>query len=379
MWKLGSLPRRPSILVVLACLTILALQSWIEWSAGVTEMQETSAVLVTLARSIAADADDTIEVADTAVADVVTRLEAEGTAPDLLGRISGELGAQAAGWTRFRTIIVMGPDGKWLASSLPAKAPGGLDREYFQHHLRDPSRQPFVGPPIKNRINGAWSITVSRRFQSADGGFGGVVLAIINLADFADHFAAFNLGRDSAITLFTTDGTLLARFPSKEQDIGRNYAQGAVFSRLSGPASGSLRNTALTDGVRRIVGYRRSDRYPFVVVAGRSENEALHLWRAEMRLHMLMAAVLVATIGLLGLYLVRQMLRSQEAEERVRESEARYRRQAETLQEANERVLLATDSGGNRSLGMGHYRQQNDLGPLDVPALRHAPGRTTGL
>ena len=346
MRPLKSLPCRPSILVLLVCLTMLGLQGWIEWTAGVTEVAEAKVVLVNLARSLAQDVDDTIEIADTAIGAVVTTLEANGNSPDAVARIGRQLAMQAVGWTRFRAVIVMGPDGNWLASSLPLKAPSGFDRAYFQHHRNDPSRKPFIGPPIKNRIDGTWSITVSRRIESADGGFGGVVLAVVDLSYFNDHFAEFDLGRDSSITLFATDGTLLARFPSNEQNIGRNFSKGAVFSRLSGPASGSLVSTALTDGIRRFIGYRQSSRYPLVVVAGLSEDEALHGWRAQMRLHMLIALALVSTIGMLGLYLVQQILRSQGAEQRVRESEAGYRLRAETLQEINDRVLLATDSGG---------------------------------
>jgi signal transduction histidine kinase len=249
-----------------------------------------------------------------------------------------KLAAQIAGGARYCAIIVVDADGNWLATSLPANGGNVSDREYFRHHRDNPDRGPFVGPPIKSRVIGDWVITVSRRLQSADGTFAGVVFALINLSDFVDHYATYDLGPKSSIALLGTDGTLLARYPSIEQRIGQDISNGAVFAKLREHSAGSYLTTAFIDGLRRFVGYRRSDRYPFVVTAAMWEDEALSAWRADMGIHMLMTLVLTGAVGLLGLYLIRQMRRSQTAEERVRESEAR-------LREANERVLLATDSG----------------------------------
>ena len=77
-----------------------------------------------------------------------------------------------------------------------------------------------------------------------------------------------------------------------------------------------------------------------------SKDYALGAWRADARVHMVIAAVLAGSLWLLGLGLIRQARRGQTAEEQTRESEARYRSIAATLQAANQRVTLATDSGG---------------------------------
>lgn len=68
-------------------------------------------------------------------------------------------------------------------------------------------------------------------------------------------------------------------------------------------------------------------------------------WYADMRIRMLIASVLTGAIGLLSLHLIRQVRRTQAAEQRVCESEGHHRSQAEKLREANERAALATDSG----------------------------------
>jgi len=339
-----SLPLRPAIIIAFACLLMPALQGWIEWSARTDQVRETKATVVNLASSLVQHAEDTFEVADTTVLDLVERLETDGTSPLVLAQIDRKLVAQIAAEPRYRAINVLGPDGIWLASSHQAKGGDDADRAYFRHHRGDPDPGPFVGPPIQSRVGGDWVITVSRRFRSADGGFGGVVLAVINLSYFVDHYATYDLGPDSSIGLLSPDGTLLARYPSFTSLIGQNVAAKAtVFSKLGEHSSGSFENNGSIDGIRRFAGYRRSSHYPVVVVAAVSREHALAAWRDGACEDMAIALVLSGAVGLLGLYLIRQVRRSQVAEERVRQSEARYRLQAEQHRVNEERLRMLLD------------------------------------
>ena len=337
---------RPTLLIGLTCVLILALQAWIEWNAYGIQIQETKSSVINLASSLLQQAEDTIEIADTAVLDLVERLETDGTSSTVLAQIDSKLAAQIAAKPRYRAITAMDANGNFLATSLPAKGSTLADRDYFRHHRDDPDPGPFLGPPVQGRVTGEWVVTVSRRFRSADGGFGGVVSAVISLSYFVDLFATYDLGENSTIGMVMTNGTLLARYPSFEAFVGRDVSKSAVFAALRERPAGSFENTGYIDGVRRISGYRQSNRFPLVVIAAMARDHALAAWRTDMHVHMLIASTLTTASGLLGLHLIRQVRRSQIAEDHVRQSEARYRLQAENLREANERVLLATDSGG---------------------------------
>jgi PAS domain S-box-containing protein len=341
-----SLPRvRSIIVIVLCCMMLFLFQEWREWVGYSEQVRETTTSLANLASALAQHAEDTVEVADTEVVSLIERIETSGTSPKVLGEIGRDLAAQVARGARYSAVTVLGANGDWLASSLPTKGGNFSDREYFRHHLDDPDRGVFLGPPIKSRMTGNWIITVSRRLQSADGGFSGVVFATINLSYFVNHYATYDLGAGSMIALATTGGLLLARLPPSEPFVGQSILNAAVFDALRDNPAGSFRNTGLIDGVRRLSGYSQSGRYPLIAVAAMSEDHALGAWRADMRIQMLIAVSVDGIVGLLGLHLICQTWRSQAAEQRLRKSEARARMQAQSLLKANERVALATESG----------------------------------
>jgi PAS domain S-box-containing protein len=315
--------RFPTIaLVALACLTILGLQGWVEWEARTQQLQATEAALLNLASSLTQQADDTIDIADTAVAGVVVGLETGGASPGMLASLSQRLVAQVATANRFADIVVLGADGDWLATSASIRHLNFADRDYFRHHRDNPDPGLFVGPPVRNRLNGRWIITVSRRFNQPDGRFAGVVLATIDLAYFADHYGQYDLGPGGSITLAETDGVMLARYPSNDRFVGESYLSSTLHQAMREHSSGNYSAVSIIDGVRRYTGFLRSDKHPLVVVVAMSHEHALAAWRAAAGLHMAITLILSVAIGLLGLHLLRQVRRSRAAEEAFRRSEA---------------------------------------------------------
>ncbi len=297
-----SLPQRTFILVALACLSLLGLEGWRVWLAYDQQLQETSTSLANLARSLTQHAEDTVELADTALLGMVERLEVGGTSPAALSRLEALLRARTASTPRIRDFIVFGEDGNWLATSMPAHGVNDSDRPYFQHHRDDPARGPFIGPPVHSRSSGRWTVTVSRRFQHPDGSFAGVAMALIDMDYFARLYATYDLGANHSIALLTTSGTLLARDPPNEAFIGRDFSDAMVFTKLREAAGGSYETLALVTGVTRISGYRGSDLYPLVMWVAVSKDQALADWRADTRVHLAIAAVLSAGVALLGLH-----------------------------------------------------------------------------
>jgi PAS domain S-box-containing protein len=310
---------------------MLGLQGWSEWRAFTFQVRQTEVSLANLASSLSQHADSTIMTADAVLVGLVERLEIDGTPPAALARLDRLLKARITGIPGLTDIIVLGEDGRWLATSMPDKGGDFSDRDYFRHHRDDRDRGPFIGPPIQSRMTGRWIVTVSRRFQSADGSFAGIVLAVVLASHFVDHYATFDLGSNSSIALLTTGGILLARYPSDEPLIGQSFSSSKVFSELQERPGGSYETDSVVDGVRILSGYRRSDRYPLVVVASSSKSQALAAWRSNAGVGMAIASVLVgitgllSIAGLLGLRLVREMRLSQTAENLARESGARHR------------------------------------------------------
>ena len=312
-------------LAMFASLVVIGGTIWRDWVARDVQVHETNAALVNLASSLLQNADDTIELADTVLAGLVERLEADGTSPATLTRLNRLLITQVRALPRVRDFTVLGEDGNRIATSMAAKGVNDADRAYFQHHVKLPDGGPFIGPLIRSRSTGRWTITVSRRFEHGDGKFAGVVVALIDMTYFVERYAAYGLGKQGTIALLTTAGTLLARYPFDDNAVGKDLSSAPGFSQIREHSFGNYEAVAVIDGVQRLGGYRQSDRYPLVVFAAMSERQVLGAWRTDARVHLIAAAGTVGIIVLLGCGLIWQLLRWKTAEARMQQSEANYR------------------------------------------------------
>ncbi|MET3254757.1 PDC sensor domain-containing protein [Bradyrhizobium diazoefficiens] len=184
----GRLTLWASAFVAVACLAMVALSGWREWSSRQTLLKGSETDMANLARSVTQHADDTFELADTVLNVLVGQLELEGTSPAAIAKIQTFLSRRKAA-NRIRAVFVYDETGRWLATSEPVDfaSLNNSDREYFQHHRAMADRGTFIGPPVRSRSGGQWIITASRRFNHPDGSFAGVALTTIDV----DYFLQF--------------------------------------------------------------------------------------------------------------------------------------------------------------------------------------------
>ncbi len=192
---------------------------------------------------------------------LVERLETEGDGPAQIQRISALINRKLPLMPQLSGITLYDNQGRWLMSSnrpIPVGA-NSRDRAYFIHHRDDPSREPFIGPPIQSRSNREWVITISRRFNDAQGQFAGVVAVTLGVENFLRVFGKIDVGRDGAIGLSYTDGTLLVRYPFREQDMGRNFSKSPIYAKyLVEQSVGTASYTSSLDGVERLYAFRKA-------------------------------------------------------------------------------------------------------------------------
>ncbi|MEG0635615.1 MAG: sensor domain-containing diguanylate cyclase, partial [Pseudomonas sp.] len=218
-------------------------------------------------------------------------------------------------------VTLYAKDGHWLMSSnrpIPAGA-NSSDRAYFIHHRDDPSREPFIGLPIRSRTNHEWVITISRRFNDSRGEFAGVVAVTLGVKNFLRLFGKLEVGHDGAIGLSYTDGSMLVRYPFREQDMGRNFSKSPIYAKyLVDQSVGTASFTSSLDGVERLYAFRKSDKLPLVTTVALGKREALAAWQLEALLSLLVVCGLLALIGAIGGLLIRAMGRRITVESELR-------------------------------------------------------------
>ncbi|WP_301276100.1 EAL domain-containing protein [Dechloromonas sp.] len=156
------------------------------------------------------------------------------------------------------------------------------DRPYFIS-ARDVAGDGLVfSEVVISRITGHQVLVVARAVRDAQGRFLGIVSAALELAKFEALFAEELPGKTGALAVRRSDNhALVVRYPPVPDEINRSL--GPTHPLIARIAAGEREETlsfaAQADGVQRIYAFRKLEHYPFYVLAGLSEADALVVWR----------------------------------------------------------------------------------------------------
>ncbi|MBB4379817.1 diguanylate cyclase (GGDEF)-like protein/PAS domain S-box-containing protein [Bradyrhizobium sp. CIR48] len=336
----SRLPLRAAAFVVLTCATILGVSGWREWAARDAVLRGAETEMANVARSLTQHAEDSLDLLDSGVVGVVSRLEMDGTAPATIAKLRTLLEVRKKAIERVHSLAIIDDQGNWLT------APGTIgstlsDDAFFRYHQLSPKREPYVGRPVKSLLDGEWVVTLSRRFNKPDGSFGGVVLATISSKYLSHFYEQFEIGRNSSVSLTHGDGLIIARNPSNETFVGRSVSDKPLFrdASLQRP-SGAYYFKSPLDGAERVSFFKRSGRFPLLLLATVDKDELLAPWRAAAISRMLYVTALVMLIAVIGAVLVRQLQRGQRMAAALVEKEAHFRLLAEGSSDMVTRIGL---------------------------------------
>lgn len=289
-------------LVACICLMLLATAARDLWRVYENNIEQTQITTATAARLVAEQADTTMQTADTIVASLVERVEAEGVGPDARNRLYRLMTSLAAALPAIHEMGITDRDGNAIVKSL-VPDPTGLNysgRGYFKFHASHPDRGPFVGARIKSKIDGSYNVTVTRRLNDASGSFAGVVVTSVSVQAFQRLFDQMQARSGGVIALLSEDGTILARSPpitgDGESPAGTDLKQ--LVSRQPGPLP--FADVSGIDGLRRLGSYQHLDRFPLTVLVSQSEWDAQRSWRQELLSQLLILMCVTAVLIVLG-------------------------------------------------------------------------------
>jgi len=187
------------------------------------------------------------------------------------------------------------------------------ERDYFQYLSKINTSVTFYSDPVRNKGNGKWVFYLAKRITSSDGRFLGLALIGISVDVFSQFYEKIgtSLGLGSAIALFKDDQTLLSRWPQVEDRIGKINHNAAFDQVIQNPAL--FGQVMLTDAptairggssVKRLLSFRRSMQYPFVIAVAAEEQLYASVWRKSAfnigyTLLLGLTVILIATIVLL--------------------------------------------------------------------------------
>lgn len=243
---------------------------------------------------------------------------------------------------QLKSAWIFDTDGKALVNSLASPPPelSFADRDYFYAHI-DQTIGTFIGTALTPRppYQGARFFGMSRRRDSDDGSFIGVIQASVFPEYFESFYARIGSDAGSFFAMGRTDGVLLAHFPRLDREI-RLDPTGPVGRQIAAhPERGLITIAWPSDGIERRIGYRRVAEYPIYVSAGLETSAIRGRWFATMGQHLVFG---IPATALLFLLLVLAIRRTQHLQ-----AEAAARREAEEALKHSQRLeALGQLTGG---------------------------------
>jgi diguanylate cyclase (GGDEF)-like protein len=274
--------------------------------------------LENFASGIDADINRNIELYDLSLRNVVNNVglpEIADVSKPILHLILFDHAATAQ---HFGAIQVFDASGRLTidASTLDPLPENRGDEDYFKVHRDNPDVGLFISKPMLHR--GAYAIVLSRRINTPDGRFFGVVAGSIRFSYFHELFGRLNLEQDDTITVLRRDRTVIMRTPFDLDVIGKNLNTRSGWNPANLPDGGSYLGVGPVDSIPRLY-VRRTSTSPLIVIVGKPLDSILRLWHLEaMRIGAIMLT-LIALALVVTMLLAREMGRRAQAEKRLEE------------------------------------------------------------
>jgi diguanylate cyclase (GGDEF)-like protein len=311
---------RAKIFFLIVCFSLLSIDGWQALKARTERLRDTETTIANMAHALAQHGDDTLKAADIILSGIIDRLEDEGGITDTMKpRLRDLLKSRVNELPQLAALLIIDANGNIVVSSNNALSSSIVrDRDYFQYHRDHANRGPYIGPLIKNPA-GAWRLTVSRRMNKADGSFGGVMLATIDIDYFRNFYNTFDIGNNGLIILGLNNGTLLVRRPAFDKYAGADLNKVPIFrDHVRKNHDGIHAAPSTIDSKERINAYRHLDQFPLFVAIAMSKEEVLDGWAADTLHHTAAILLLILILALLGNWLLKQIKLRLETEAQLR-------------------------------------------------------------
>jgi diguanylate cyclase (GGDEF)-like protein len=146
------------------------------------------------------------------------------------------------------------------------------DRDHFRAHL-DPDRDAvFISRPVIGRVTGRCSVQYTRKLLDRDGHFAGVGVNSIGCDDLSRFYQTADIG-DGFVILSGLDGVIRAYGPVRPDLVGIDLNQIPEFVDALSMKDGTFTASPSWDRVPRIIGFRRVEHYPLVVLVGYGDTK----------------------------------------------------------------------------------------------------------
>jgi diguanylate cyclase (GGDEF)-like protein len=315
------------LFVSVVCISLIAISTWGVFNSLEYHLHDKETEMSNLSKTLSSNIEAALTQADSVLLGVKERLESEGSDAENLKKLDELLKIQQKRLPQIHGFFIYDEQGRWLLNSndiIPAGA-NNSDRDYFIYHRDHADLVPYIGPSIRSRSTNEWIMTISRRINHPDGSFAGVTIATIYLNYFLGLYDGVDMGANGLINLTTSSGSIIVRKPFRDSDVGLNISNGSIFPILKPDmSSGTATINSFIDGVERVIGFRRINGYPLIVIAAFDRNEILADWRSESLASLIISSTLLTILSFIGYRLIKLMSQQIQVQRELQASQRNY-------------------------------------------------------
>ena len=210
-------------------------------------------------------------------------------------------------------LSVIGAAGKLLYSSARKNVePIDLsDRADFRVHHDRKDAGLFIGVPLLGRVAGEYTIHFSKRIDTDDGRFAGVLVFLVPPVALTKLHERIDLGKRGALVVIGTDDIVRVRVSADHPDgsVGLGASlRGDPFPENVPPGGfGTYTRVGLLDPVERLYNYRRLQTYPLMVDVALDMDDVLREARAHAWTVVAFGGVGTLLLAVLAILLAREI------------------------------------------------------------------------
>ncbi|RFO98931.1 hypothetical protein DIC66_03405 [Rhodoferax lacus] len=256
------------------------------------------------------------------------------------------LNARVSGLKNLSSIFLVDENGM-LVNSSREQVIADLslaDRAYFKVFAEGRPDIAYLDKPVRNRIDNSWTLYLARRLSAKDGSFMGVAVAAISIADLEKSFNGVQLDYARPVSVYMSDGTLVASLPHREDAMGRVAPefQGNTVPGKPNEISILSQRNASGGNEKLVVG--RLANFPLLLAVTDVEEQSLQPWR-ETAIPVAVGVLLVSVFtAMVSVYLISKLQRKEALTEALNSANDRYQHTVDSVMDAivavDERMVI---------------------------------------
>ncbi|MBK1839001.1 GGDEF domain-containing protein [Azospirillum sp. YIM B02556] len=312
------MPRHQSALLAaaMALIVVIGMTAHVVWRDRQTTVAQMEALAADMAKVVESHVLHTIRGAEIALHQAATVVDDAG---------SIEAVRTPPYWYRLRDALanVDGGDTLWLFDAQGNSVVGTgrqqdrpinvADRPYFRAVMEGADL--VISPALHSRLDNRIIFIIARPIRDWTGEIIGVASTAMKTEWLVNFYALMSFGLETTVTVFRTDGEIVARNPDLSSHLGKNNRHGPLFQeQLPRSPSGVYWARSMLDGKERLAAYRLIPSLNLVVYTGIESGSTFAAWQSR-SLWFIAEVILTTTLVLLllvwGARMIRREHRSQ--------------------------------------------------------------------